>query len=257
MKTLSVKQVAECLGVSSRAVLKRLSNGQLKGTRRKNKYGVEEWWIYPNKEIRESLESAGKTDLLSSADSISDAEVIEAFQEDFSPDEPEEFDASPNNVRATTAAAAEELWNNIISKFLGELKERDQLIGEMRNEIGEKDRQLRLLPDLQKQAESERLAAENKALEIEALKKQISAMEEKQGETIEQERRIAEEAKLKAADSSKQAEELAAEMALIKSQKEAETKAIQEQLAALTAQLQELKQPKLSWWQKWFAPGGE
>src|SRR5271166_1442517 len=78
MKTLSVKQVADVLGVSPRAVLKRLSNGQLKGTRRTNKYGVEEWWVYPNKEIRASLEASGRIDILGCNEPLSDAEIVES-----------------------------------------------------------------------------------------------------------------------------------------------------------------------------------
>lgn len=214
MKTLSVKQVADVLGVSPRAVLKRLSSGQLKGTRRTNKYGVEEWWVYPNKEIQSSLKASGRVEILGANESLSDAEVVDVDTQNFAPgdDVPEEEEeVSPpqvnpgawaDNARAATNGVAEELWNNIISRFLGELKERDQLIGEMRGELADKDRQLKLLPDLEKKAseaeaerkraeelrlraeaesnraEAERKNAEIKALEVEALKKQIAALQE-------------------------------------------------------------------------------
>lgn len=196
MKTLSVKQVAECLGVSPRAVLKRLSNDQLKGTRRPNKFGVEEWWIYPNKEIRAALEAAGKTDILigEEGSSDTDAEIVEAYTEDFSPEQTaadnEQADMSaarPGSAKDAANGVAEELWNNIIGKFVVQLQERDQLIGEMRGEIAEKDRQLKLLPDLQKRAETERKEAELRALESEALKKQISALQEQVEHSIPQE----------------------------------------------------------------------
>ncbi len=194
MKTLSVKQVAECLGVSPRAVLKRLSNDQLKGTRRPNKFGVEEWWIYPNKEIRAALEAAGKTDILIEVSSDTDAEIVEAYTEDFSPEQTaadnEQADMSearPGSAKDAANGVAEELWNNIIGKFVVQLQERDQLIGEMRGEIAEKDRQLKLLPDLQKRAETERKEAELRSLESEALKKQISALQEQVEHSIPQE----------------------------------------------------------------------
>lgn len=222
MKTLSVKQVADILGVSPRAILKRLNNGQLKGTRRTNKYGVEEWWVYPNKEIRVSLEAAGRVDILS-ADVIPDADIIDV--------DDGELDASEDcagagqvhndwsdNARASTAGVAEELWNNIISRFLGELKERDQVIGEMRAELSDKDRQLKLLPDLEKQAESERKSAELRTLEIEALNKQISALEE--------EKRLLE--------------------------------AKANEAAVLSSDLEQLKKTveelRIPWWKKWFSP---
>lgn len=215
MKTLSVKQVADVLGVSPRAVLKRLSSGQLKGTRRTNKYGVEEWWVYPTKEIQYSLKASGRIDILGGNESLSDAEVVDVHTQNFAPEDdvvdeevPEVPSSQPDpgkwagDARAATSGVAEELWNNIISRFLGELKERDQLIGEMRSELADKDRQLKLLPDLEKKAsdaeaerkrseelrlraeaeseraEAERKNAEIKALEVEALKKQIAALQE-------------------------------------------------------------------------------
>lgn len=194
MKTLSVKQVAECLGVSPRAVLKRLSNDQLKGTRRPNKFGVEEWWIYPNKEIRAALEAAGKTDILigDEVPGETDAEIVEAYTEDFSPeqtaaDNVDVSEARPGSAKDAANGVAEELWNNIIGKFVVQLQERDQLIGEMRGEIAEKDRQLKLLPDLQKLAENERKESELRALESEALKKQISALQEQVEQSVPQE----------------------------------------------------------------------
>lgn len=184
MKTLSVKQVAGCLGVSPRAVLKRLSSGQLKGTRRTNKYGVEEWWIYPNKEIRAALESSGQADILIEEESVSDADIIEIGTQNFAPDPRETVLDSesigftpPVDFRTNTGAAAEEIWNTIISRFLEELRERDQLIGEMRNVIAEKDKQLKLLPDLERSASQDRQESELSRLEAEALKKQIAALQ--------------------------------------------------------------------------------
>lgn len=238
MKTLSVKQVAEYLGINPRTVLKRLSNGQLKGTRRTNKFGVEEWWVYPNKEIRQALESSGQTDLLSGDDVISDAEVIESYSDGFEPEDrhnDESFDASPNDLRSTSKTAADELWNNIIGKFLTELKERDQLIGEMRVEMAEKDRQLRLLPDLQKQAEKERQEAELKSLEAEALKKQISALQD------EVEQRIPREVEKQLQDE-KAAKE--SELASIKTELERERQLKQEEIKMLEERLASIDEYK-------------
>lgn len=230
MKTLSVKQVADVLGVTSRAVLKRLSNGQLKGTRRTNKYGVEEWWVYPNKEIRSTLEASGRIDILGGNEALSDAVVVDIDTQNFAPDddlsneEEEEVSSTQvnagawaDNARVGTSGVAEELWNNIISRFLGELKERDQLIGEMRSELADKDRQLKLLPDLEKQAEEERKAAEIRALEVEALNKQIAAMAEER----QQLEAKANEASVLAAD-----------------------------LQSLKTKVEELQKP---WWKKWLS----
>lgn len=55
MKTVSVKQVAEALDLTPRAVIYRLEKGQLKGTQQPNAFGKQEWRVYPTKEIVEGL----------------------------------------------------------------------------------------------------------------------------------------------------------------------------------------------------------
>jgi hypothetical protein len=238
MKTLTVKQVAECLGVSPRAVIKRLNNQQLKGTRRPNKFGVEEWWVYPNKEIRAALEATGKSDILSGEeDSASDAEIVDVFTENFAPEQEEsdnqESDISDptDSMKGAANGVAEELWNNIIGKFLGQLQERDQLIGEMRSEIAEKDRQLKLLPDLQRAAENDRQAAELRTLESEALKKQISALQEQVEQAVppEVERQLRKEKEAKELELAN----LQAELEKERMDRERELTTVQAQLAAI------------------------
>ena len=55
MRTISVREAAEALGVSPRTIQYKLQNGNLKGTRQKNQFGVEEWRVWPNKEIAEAV----------------------------------------------------------------------------------------------------------------------------------------------------------------------------------------------------------
>jgi len=295
MKTLSVKQVADVLNVSPRAVLKRLSNGQLKGTRRTNKFGVEEWWVYPNKEIRSSLEAAGRLDMLSSQDSA-DAEVVDVETQNFAPDADEldedddtasaqtSPDTSTGNGRGAANGIAEELWNNIISRFLGELQERDQLIGEMRSDLADKDRQLKLLPDLEKKAqeaeaerkrveefrlkaeaeekraEEERKNAELKALEADALRKQIAALQEvpviekQKAEELEalkeQIASLEKERERLPAELAKQFQEeqaaREAELSRVRDELETERQAKESELALLKEQLAAIDEYKLS-----------
>jgi hypothetical protein len=95
---------------------------------------------------------------------------------------------------------------------------------------------------VQKQAEEERKAAEIKALEVAALKKQIAALEEAQLKAIEDERRTAEEAV-------RQSEALSKEIERLKSEREAEGRAVQDQLSGLKSKLEKLEQP---WWKKIF-----
>lgn len=300
MKTLSVKQVAEALGVGTRAIIKRLDKKQLKGTRRVNKFGTEEWWIYPNNEIKAALEKAGRIDILGPQESYTDADIVELDEELIAPDEdepgedePESIPLNPggwtNEVRSSTQDMAEGVWNNIIGRFLGELKERDQLIGEMRGELADKDRQLKLLPDFQKEAEHRRQEAENKELEAIALAKQIEAMKQLDQENVlkverlakleaetlptlqrhlEQERqekeRTAAEAltQIVALETSKrEAEEartkleesLLLEIARLKEDKEEQSKAVQDKFLALTEKLDKLDKP---WWKKLIGNSG-
>ena len=55
MRTISVKEAAQALGLSNRAVIYRLEKGDLKGQQHPNPYGVKEWRIYPTREIAQKL----------------------------------------------------------------------------------------------------------------------------------------------------------------------------------------------------------
>ena len=294
MKTLSVKQVAEVLGVGTRAIIKRLDKKQLKGTRRVNKYGTEEWWIYPNNEIKAALEKAGRIDILGPQQSYADADIIDLDEELIAPDEDEQSEEGTESIpvnpgswtdetRGSTQEMAEGVWNNIIGRFLGELKERDQLIGEMRSELADKDRQLKLIPDFQKEAEIKRQEAEAQELKAIALAKQIQAMQRlEENRVVEVERlakleldvvpslerqleeaRVQREkelsdalARLSALEADKHEIEeskakleqsLTEEIARLKQDKDEQSKAVQEKFLALTEKLDKLDKP---WWKK-------
>lgn len=296
MKTLSVKQVAEALGVGSRAILKRLDKKQLKGTRRVNKFGVEEWWIYPTNEIKAALEAAGRIDILGPQDTYSDVDIVEIEGELLAPDEdaaePDDDSEEPaqntvpggwtGEARNSSHELAEGVWNNIIGKFLGELKERDQLIGAMQSELAEKDRQLRLLPDFQKEAEAKELEAIALTKQIQAMKEleetkrlEIERLRQLELETVpELERRLEQEQNQKEAElasararlldlesSNKEIEEAKArleeslqrEIERLKEEKESQSKAIQSQFEALNQKLEKLEKPERSWWKKLFS----
>lgn len=303
MKTLSVKQVAEVLGVGTRAIIKRLDKKQLKGTRRVNKYGTEEWWIYPNNEIKAALEKAGRIDILGPQQSYADADIIDLDEELIAPDEDEQSEEGTESIpvnagswtdetRGSTQEMAEGVWNNIIGRFLGELKERDQLIGEMRSELADKDRQLKLIPDFQKEAEIKRQEAEAQELKAIALGKQIQAMQELdrsrafeaerltrlendivpnlkrqlEQERLQKETDLAEaSAKLIALENAKQEAEVArikleaslqSEIARLRDEKEEQAKAIETKFDVLNEKLEELQKPHAPWWKKMFTSSG-
>lgn len=256
MKTISVRDAAAALGITNRAVLYRREKGHLKGQLIKNDNGVPEYRIYPNKEIIEGLKRIGSP--LIASEAIQEADIVEAeAQTIFTPGDDiqdmsvdaEGSEGKPGDwsdpVRPTAGGVAEELWSNLINRFLEKLEEKDQLIGVMRTELADKDRQLKLLPDLEKRAEEERKAAELRALESAALQKQIEAMQAEKEEALNAQQKVEE--------LERQMEQLRAEEAEklehLQAEKEAHETAIQKQLAAVTEELQQLRKP---WWKKMF-----
>lgn len=234
MKTLSVKQVADVLGVSPRAVLKRLNNQQLKGTRRTNKYGVEEWWVYPNKEIRTALETSGRTDLLGN-EIPTDAEIVDAETQSFAPPDDEEVveeqAEQASDWRRDEMTRLEIIAEKLMKPLAEKLEAQAMALREKDMIIEEQSRQLKLLPDLEKRAEEERKAAELRALETEALKKQITALQEQiqQAPAEDVEKELQREKQEKESELAKLREELEQE----RTQKEDEIKSLEEKLASV------------------------
>lgn len=307
MKSITVKEASEALGISTRAVLLRREKGALKGFLTTNARGSEEYRIYPTKEIMEGLRAIGSP-LVASLESDNEFDIVDVSGSemaaattpiatavaDRSIDVTEEL---PNNTKASTygdgdtvtpspehssdwamkstrAAAAngmaEDLWNNIISKFVNQLGEKDRLIGQMQSEIQEKDRQLLLLPDKEaiakkaeeaiklaevervkaeaevKRAEAERKNAEVAQLEVVALQKQIGFLQDKiaTNSTTELEQQLEEEKRSKQAELAK----LESELEETRRSKEQEVKALEERLIAAEdfRKASEASQAKLS-----------
>ena len=263
MKTISVRDAAAALGITNRAVLYRREKGHLKGQLIKNDNGVPEYRIYPNKEIIEGLKRIGSP--LIASEAIQEADIVEA-QTVFAPgDDIQDMSVDPEGnddeikgkpgdwtdpARATAGGVAEELWSNLINRFLEKLEEKDQLIGVMRTELADKDRQLKLLPELAKKAEEERKAAELRALEAAALQKQIEAMQAEKEEALSAQQKVEELER----QMEQLREEEAEKLEHLKAEKEAHETAIQKQLAAVTEELQQMRTP---WWKKWFLPRPE
>lgn len=181
MKTISVKQAATALGLSPRAIQYKLQNGDLKGTRSKNQFGKSEWRIWPTKDIAEALkkiegvpDSAGSTDELNFE--VVDSETIDAEEVNFNDDE--EFSAEPINWRQVEMERLELMAEKLVKPLADRIEAQAMTLREQESVIEDQKRQLRLLPDFQRQAEDERKAAEIRAVEVVALSKQIEAIEE-------------------------------------------------------------------------------
>lgn len=220
-RTISVREAASALGITPRAVTYRLEKGQLKGTLNKNEFGVPEWRIYPNKEIMAGLnsqpESASTGPINFEPEDVVEAESVES---------PERPGGQENESRFSNEFQA--IVEQCVRPLVDEVKAQALALAEKDRIIEEQNRQLRLLPDFQKKAEEERELAEKerkeaelRALEVEALNKQIAAMEEE---------------KQQLETKANEATALAADLQLLKDK------------------VEELQKP---WWKKWFAPGTE
>lgn len=78
MKNVTVREVAQALGLTKRAIMYRLEDGRLKGVRVKNENGQTEWRVYPTKEIIDALNKLAETNPTTEAIASEVDEVIDA-----------------------------------------------------------------------------------------------------------------------------------------------------------------------------------
>ncbi len=283
MKTLSVREVAAALEMTPRGVIQRLNKGQLKGTRRANQFGVQEWLVYANKEILRAIEAKRGAGTAGQQLDFgpNENDTIEA-EEVFYGDSEEDLNKL-SNWRQIEMERLEVMAEKLIKPLAERLEAQAVTLREQELMIEEQNRQLRLLPDLQKSAEEERKSAELKALEAEALKKQIIALQEqlerklvpeirqqvedelksKDGElaalkqqlaSLDAERQKAQglEARIAELQESKAESEKAMqnEIERLRQEKDTQAQSVQEQLGLLTKKLEKMEQP---WWKKMFS----
>lgn len=189
MRTLSVREVASALGLTKRAVMYRLENGKLKGTRIQNSHGQEEWRVYPNKEIMQAVQSKVSPSMDHSLDfnpsDVVDSVVIDDVEDvDGSDGDSEKITSEavkPRDLEQLVEIFREQFAPEIVAEklmkpLIEKLELQQELLVQQRLELSDKDRQLRLLPDLQKQAEDRAKQLELEHVEKEALKKQVAAL---------------------------------------------------------------------------------
>ncbi len=247
MRTISVKEAAAALGLTERAIIYRLDKGALKGTQSPNAFGKPQWRVYPTKEIAEGLKRLNmEPELELSNDQLNFEPTSDEFPIDVT--EAQVYEDTLPGTAETSVDTKEQPgsgdWQELardtlkglaeeLVKPLGEMiRSQQELINYQREIITEKDlliedkeRQLKLLPDVEKRAEKERDEAETQrkaahlaTLETEALKKQIEALEKERQEQDE---------------------------------KLLQVSGLEDQVASLSAQMQKLQEP---WWKKWFSP---
>lgn len=232
MRTVTVKEAADALGLTTRAITSRLAKGDLKGIQKTNAYGVKEWRIYPTKEIASKMKLDQDSDVAENdfppLEEAVDAETIyEEVQES-------QHQTWIEEERSRLRLLAEEMMKPLV-----------ETIRSQEQQLQEQGRQLKLLPDFQKQAEDERKGAHLKAVEAAALEKQIEALKAEKEESDRAKEQVAAlEQSLKEQERVKN-EEIEA----LKAEKEAQLKAVEEQLSNLSQTVHDLKKP---WWQKLF-----
>lgn len=211
---LSVKEAAELLKLDERSVRERLINGQLKGEKRS--IGLrEKWFVYSG-----SIESAiGKQNQFV-GDPIG---LTEVFVDENEVAEDQDLvrdvgESTESNWIESNRDKVKLLAEEIVKPMLEKLDAQSEVIFEQKKVIQEQERQLRLLPDLQKQAANRAQELDLKHVENEALKKQITAMK----------------------DQVKAKEEESASVTVI--------------LESLKDKVEQLEKP---WWKKWFLPKAE
>ena len=171
MRTLTVKETAKVLGVSVRTIQNRLASNELSGKRITNQYGTSEWRVWPNKEILEKLKDFPPDEFATGGDRPS-----EEFQGGDSSAVLEAETVESDNYYEDTQAPIKSMIREMSQQFAEQLSKEKQLNFQLQRELQEKDAQLKLLPDFQKEAEERRKEAEAKELEAIALAKQVEAM---------------------------------------------------------------------------------
>lgn len=287
-KTFTVKEVAAALGITPRGVVQRLNRNQLKGTRKTNQFGTPEWQVYATREISQAVEAMMAN---------SSAKPQQSFAPDTEDNYEEPIDAENVDVNESYEQAdwvdverkrLEMLAETLVKPLTEQLTRQAAALREKELQLEDKDRQLRLLPDFQKQAEDRRQEAEAKELKAIALAKQIEALkilaDEKaidlarlnQLETetlpslerqLEQERHQKESdlaeatAKLNALENaiqeaevtkSKLEESLQCEIARLRDEKEEQAKVMESKFDTINQKLEQLQKPQASWWKKMF-----
>lgn len=173
---LSVKEAAAILRLDERSIRERLINGQLKGEK-KNVGLREKWFVYSG-----SVEAARSKDSSLADETTAFADVTietEPIEQNFDPDAaneppPQELDDWIELNRDRVKVLAEE----IVKPLMEKIENQAEVIFEQKRTLSDQERQLKLLPDLQKQSEQRAQEVELRHVENEALKKQIAALQE-------------------------------------------------------------------------------
>lgn len=178
-KWLSLQEATEVTGFSEKTLRRYIKKGSLKAKRLgKQLNSPFQVWIIPDSlksVVEEHIEVEGITDIF-------ETEQVELEEEESTPVAQSEQLASDDRaiVFPGFGRELEHVIRTVTQEFAEKLDEQRSVIFELRNELQSKERELRLLPDLQKQLEEREKMAdfEKKALEkqVEELKRELESL---------------------------------------------------------------------------------
>lgn len=166
MKTISINEAAEALGVTPGTIQLKLQRGDLKGTRSKNHLGVTEWRVFLSQKHSSNIPGS---ELIS----FSPKDIIEPSDFD-GPDREEE-------MRAWRQAEMERLdliAQTLLKPLTDKIEAQAIALREQSLIIEEQSQKLRLLPDLEKRAREESEAAKMERECVEVLQSEIATLNE-------------------------------------------------------------------------------
>ncbi len=181
-----MQQAIVVTGLTERTLRRHIKKGWVKYRRNgKRPNSPVELWI--TSEVGKLVEhdDAEEVDVVeffdaAPVDAIDGVEVEDAS--DNSDQSSEEL--GPNDYSKAAGVEIDNVLRTITSQFLERLDQSNQMIYELRSELQDKDRQLKLLPDLQKQAD-ERQLAELKSIALEKQVEELKHLTEKLKEEAE------------------------------------------------------------------------
>jgi hypothetical protein len=168
---VTVAEAARALGIDERTVREKLSKEEWKGEKRM--IGMKEKWFMYRGELDRQIE---RLRILRPQERVS-TEGMDSVFEAHAHNDTQTVDAQAVEVQSGNPSASEKIsiaiddvLTRLTEQFSKQLSAEKEAIFTLKKELEEKDRQLRLLPDLQRQAEASQKNLELRHVENEALK---------------------------------------------------------------------------------------
>lgn len=219
---MNLKEASDHTGLSEKT-LRRYAKRKLLKTRRVGKTANAKIQILVNDSLRnfEEQDDAVSAEEVTFEDQELGTDEAELESLDFAPEDGAH--SLPNK------AQLQDLVQELLGPLLSRVEQQAVQLSEKDKIIVEQSRQLRLIPDFQKQAREREQEAKLREFEAEALKKQVAALEE----------------------SKASAESLAAEAQKRVVDLESTTSTVHKEIEELRTQITKLQKP---WWKKWLLP---